>query len=97
MLSMKEHVLVVVCILGKQSEMPQYVGVNITTQQDPLNHLNIYTTTHLTVSPGEYSLSAPENIRMRKSLESSIIALTKPDLNNQIDSKKLTLFRYGVT
>ena len=42
-------------------------------------------------------MSAPENIRMRKSLESSIIALTKPDLNNQIDSKKLTLFRYGVT
>ena len=42
-------------------------------------------------------MSAPENIRMRKSLESSIIALTKPDLNNQLDSKKLTLFRYGVT
>ena len=57
---------------------------------------------HLYNHPSHYFswrilMSAPENTRMRKSLESSIIALTKPDLNNQVDSKKLTLFRYGVT
>ena len=32
-----------------------------------------------------------------RALETSVIALQKPDLNNQVDSKKLTLFRYGVT
>ena len=42
-------------------------------------------------------MNAPDNTRIRKSLEPSIIALMKPDLNNQVDSKKLTLFRYGVT
>ena len=26
-----------------------------------------------------------------------MVALNKPNLNNQVDSKKLTLFRYGVT
>ena len=42
-------------------------------------------------------LSASQNSRIRKNLEASVVALKKPDLNNQTDSKKLTLFRYGVT
>ena len=42
-------------------------------------------------------LNASQNIRIRKNLEASVIALQKPDLNSQVDSKKLTLFRYGVT
>ena len=42
-------------------------------------------------------LTAPQNARMRKNLEASMVALNKPNLNNQVDSKKLTLFRYGVT
>ena len=42
-------------------------------------------------------LNASQNGRIRKNLEASVIALQKPDLNNQVDSKKLTLFRYGVT
>ena len=42
-------------------------------------------------------LSAPKNSRVRRNLEASMIALKKPELNNQVDSKKLTLFRYGVT
>ena len=42
-------------------------------------------------------MSAPKNVRLRKNLEASEVALKKPELNNQVDSKKLTLFRYGVT
>ena len=42
-------------------------------------------------------MNASQNIRMRKNLEASIVAYTKPKLNNQLDSKKLVLFRHGVT
>ena len=42
-------------------------------------------------------MPAPTNIRCRKNLEASLIALKKPSLNEQIDSKKLNLFRNGVT
>ena len=42
-------------------------------------------------------MNAPQNARIRKNLEASIVAVKRPDLNNQLDSKKLTLFRYGVT
>ena len=42
-------------------------------------------------------MNAPQNIRCRKNLEASIVAIRRPNLNNQVDSKKLTLFRYGVT
>ena len=42
-------------------------------------------------------LTAPQNARLRKNLEASMVAIYKPKLNNQVDSKKLTLFRYGVT
>ena len=42
-------------------------------------------------------LSASKNARVRRNLEASVVALKMPDLNNQVDSKKLTLFRYGVT
>ena len=42
-------------------------------------------------------MNAPKNVRIRKNLEASEVALKRPALNNQIDSKKLTLFRHGVT
>ena len=42
-------------------------------------------------------MSAPQNRRVRRNLEASIVALCKPKLNNQLESKKLTLFRHGVT
>ena len=42
-------------------------------------------------------MNAPQNIRFRRNLEASLVAIEKPNLNNQVDSKKLTLFRYGVT
>ena len=57
---------------------------------------------HLAQNPNhtftwEVLLTASKNTRMRKNLEASMVALRKPNLNNQVESKKLTLFRYGVT
>ena len=42
-------------------------------------------------------MSASIKVRPRKNLEASIIALMRPTLNEQIESKKLKLFRNGVT
>ena len=42
-------------------------------------------------------MNAPQNTRVRKNLEASVVALHRPSLNNQVETKKLTLFRYGVT
>ena len=42
-------------------------------------------------------MSASQNTRIRKNLEASIVAHCKPKLNNQLESKKLALFRHGVT
>ena len=41
--------------------------------------------------------NAYQNWRIIKKLEASVVALKRPKLNNQIESKKLALFRYGVT
>ena len=41
--------------------------------------------------------AAPENKRIREIPEASEIALKRPSLNEQIESKKLLLFRNGVT
>ena len=42
-------------------------------------------------------MAAPINDPVRKNLEVSFIVLSRPSLNKQIDSKKLPLFRNGVT
>ena len=42
-------------------------------------------------------MNASQNIQIRKNLEASIVAFAKPKLNNQLGSKKLVLFRHGVT
>ena len=42
-------------------------------------------------------MNAPQNTRVRRNLEASEVALRRPSLNNQMETKKLTLFRYGVT
>ena len=42
-------------------------------------------------------MTAPINDRARKNLEASFIVLRRPSLNEQIDAKKLLLFRKGVT
>ena len=40
---------------------------------------------------------APTNQRTRKNLEAYFIAIMKPSINDQNDSKKLHLFRNGIT
>ena len=57
---------------------------------------------HLYNHPSHYFtwrvlLNASKNARVRKNLEASEVALRNPPLNNQVESRKLTLFRYGVT
>ena len=42
-------------------------------------------------------MAAPINDRVRKNVEAPFIALSRPSLNEQIDSKKLLLFQNGVT
>ena len=42
-------------------------------------------------------MAAPINNRVRKNLEVSFIALSRPSLNEKIDSKNLLLFRNGPT
>ena len=42
-------------------------------------------------------LPGSSNARFRKYMEASIIALKRPSLNEQVKSKKLLLFRNGVT
>ena len=42
-------------------------------------------------------MTAPINDRVRRNLEVSFIALSRPSLNEQVDWKKLLLFRNGVT
>ena len=41
--------------------------------------------------------TAPTNAKLRKILESSMIALKQPSLNEQLDFDQLILFRNGVT
>ena len=42
-------------------------------------------------------MPASKNFRQRKNLEACLIAVKGPSLNNQLDTKKLNLFRNGVT
>ena len=42
-------------------------------------------------------MTAPINDHARKNLEVPFIALSRPSLNEQINAKKLLLFRNGVT
>ena len=45
----------------------------------------------------ETLLQAPKNYWMQKNLEASFIAIMGQTLNNELDTKKLYLFRNGVT
>ena len=42
-------------------------------------------------------MTAPIDDRARKTFEALFIALSRPSLNEQIEAKKLLLFRNGVT
>ena len=61
---------------------------------EPARHLK-KNTTHLFT--WKILMSAPKCFKTRKYLEASIIAREKPKLNEQVESRALTLFRNGVT
>ena len=42
-------------------------------------------------------IAAPINDHVRKNLDASFIVLSRPSLNEHIDSKKLLLFQNGAT
>lgn len=67
---------------------------NPTKNSEPANHI-YHNPDH------QYSwkilIKAPLRTRLRKNLEASFIALKRPKLNEQLESKKLLLFRNGVT
>ena len=61
---------------------------------EPSRHLKSNPTHALT---WKFLMAAPINDRVKKNLEASFIALSRPSLNEQIESKKLLLFQSGVT
>ena len=67
---------------------------NPTTDSEPARHIKSNITHQF---EWKIIMSAPTKKRLRKNLEAGLIALKRPQLNDQIDSKKLTLFRNGVT
>ena len=76
-----------VAIRWKEHENPN-------KDSEPAKHLRTYPDHFFT---WKILLSAPHNIKLRKNLEASIIAIKRPILNEQIESKKLILFKHGVT
>ena len=67
---------------------------NISTDSEPAKHLK-ENLSHKFSS--KILFAAPENKRICKILEASEISLKRPSLNEQIESKKLLLFRNGIT
>ena len=63
-------------------------------KSEPASHLKNNPTHSFTWS---VFMNASQNTRVRKNLEASVVAFLKPKLNNQLESKKLVLFRHGVT
>ena len=70
----------------------EHSGINKTSE--PSRHLKSNPTHAFT---WKVLVVAPINDRVRKNLKVSFIALSRPSLNEQTDSKKLLLFRNGVT
>ena len=67
---------------------------NPSKDSGPAKHLNNYPDHKFT---WKVVMSAPNNTRLRRYLEAFFIATKRPSLNEQIEAKKLTLFRNGVT
>ena len=67
---------------------------NIRKESDPAKHLQEYSSHYFS---WKILLAAPSNTRQRKNLEASIIAIKRPKLNDQVESRKVLLFRNGVT
>ena len=74
------------------------VGMSMKIQTKSQNQPSISFNPLIMFFNGKFSLiSAPMHNRKRKNLEAFFIAVNHPTLNEQEDSKMLTLFRIGVT
>ena len=62
---------------------------------EPAKHLERNDNNHL--FNWRVLMTAPLKIKERKNLEAFQIALKKPTLNNQLETKQLNLFRNGIT
>ena len=67
---------------------------NVKKSPEPVRHLKEFAKL---VFNWEILCQAPDNFRARLNLEALIIALKRPQLNEQLDSNKLNLFRNGIT
>ena len=81
----------------KQKEMLKHGGVNTRIQIKILNQVFNLRRFPDHKFDSKILLTAPTNANLRKILESSMIALKQPSLNEQLDFDKLILFRNGVT
>ena len=79
---------------GRNIELQWEEHENISKDSDPAKHLKENLSHKFS---WKILFTAPENKRIRKILEASEIALKRSSLNNQTKSKKLLLFRNGVT
>ena len=78
--------------------MWKYAGVSMNLSNTILSlqkHLQRNDNTH--VFNWKILQSAPIKSRERKNLEAFHIAIKKPTLNNQLETKQLNLFRNGIT
>ena len=93
--------------IGKCSCGSTYVGETVRNVEERWNEHNntkmkSEPAKHLSMNRGhnfDWSnlVSAPTDSRTRKNLEVFYIAKMKPDLNEQVQSNILNLFRHGVT
>ena len=69
-----------------------HLGINKISE--PSNNLK---TNSIDTFQQNYLQTVPSNGHVNKNLEASFVVLSKPSLNEQINSKKPVLFRNGVT
>ena len=82
----------------KPNEILLLVGMSMKIQAKIQNQPSISFNPLIMFFNGKFSLmSSPMNNRKRKNLEAFFVAVNHPTLNEQKDSKMLTLFRIGVT
>ena len=67
---------------------------NPNKNSEPAKHIRHNPDHHFT---RKVILNAPLNKQLRKYLEASVIARKRPEINDQIESYKLVLFRNGIT
>ena len=67
---------------------------NITKDSEPAKHLRNFTDHKF---EWRVIFNGHKNTRIRKNIEASLIAFKKPSLNDQLDSRRLILFRNGIT